>query len=236
MRCLALYHVRFEDLGGFAASIAAAGYNIAYRHAGAAPLADDEWLDPDLVVVLGGPVGVGDADAYPWLAAEIAGLARRLAAGRPTLGICLGAQLMAAALGGGVVTRTGPDGAPAKEIGWAPLQIADAAGPLAPLAGVPVLHWHGDNIVAPAGVAPLAATPGTPCQAFAAGPHALALQCHAEFGPAALEEWLTGHAVELAQAGVDLHALRADTARHGARLADAGAQVLRRWLSGLHPT
>lgn len=234
MDCIALYHVRFEDLGSFAAPLAAAGYQVAYRHAGAQPLSDDEWLHTDLVVVLGGPVGVGDVDAYPWLAGETAGLRRRLALDRPTLGICLGAQLMAAALGGGVERRLGPDGAPAMEIGWAPLAIADAAGPLAALAGVPVLHWHGDNIIVlPAGIEPDAATPGTPCQAFRAGRHALALQFHAEFSAAALEEWLTGHAVELARSGVDLHGLRSATRMHGARLEEAGARLLQGWLASL---
>lgn len=227
MRCIALYHVRFEDLGTFAAPLAAAGYAIEYRHAGATPLTAAEWRDTDLVVVLGGPIGVGDAAAYPWLGGALDGLAQRLALGRPTLGICLGAQLMAVALGGRIARRG------AMEIGWSALDVAPDAGPLDALRGVPVLHWHGDNIVLPDGVASLASTDGTPCQAFAVGRHALALQCHAEFAEAALEEWLTGHAVELARAGADLHALRATTARHGGDLARAGAELLRRWLAGL---
>jgi GMP synthase (glutamine-hydrolysing) len=229
MKCLALYHVRFEDLGTFAAPLERAGYAIEYRHAGAAPLSADEWRDLDLVVVLGGPIGAGDAAAYPWLQAEIDGLAHRLALRRPTLGICLGAQLMAVALGGRIVRRHAP------EIGWSRLDVAPDAGPLAALHGIPVLHWHGDNIVPPDSVASLAATDGTPCQAYAVGSHALALQCHAEFAAAALEEWLTGHAVELAHAGIDLHALRAATARHGRALALAGNDLLRRWLAGIQP-
>jgi GMP synthase (glutamine-hydrolysing) len=229
MKCLALYHVRFEDLGTFAAPLERAGYAIEYRHAGATPLRPDEWRDADLVVVLGGPIGAGDAAAYPWLQAEIDGLAQRLALRRPTLGICLGAQLMAVALGGRIVRRH------AMEIGWSPLDVIPGAGPLDALHGIPVLHWHGDNIVPPDGVASLAATDGTPCQAFAVGSHALALQCHVEFAAAALEEWLTGHAVELAHAGIDLHALRAATARHGRALALAGNDLLRRWLAGIQP-
>lgn len=231
MQCIALYHVRFEDLGSFAAPLRDAGYAIEYRHAGATPLSPQEWREADLVVVLGGPIGVNDRAGYPWLAGAVDGLAQRLARARPTLGICLGAQLMATALGGGVERRAG-----AMEIGWSALDLAPDAGPLESLRGIPVLHWHGDNIVAPEGVAALAATPGTPCQAFAVGRHALALQFHAEFAAAALEEWLTGHAVELALAAVDLQALRSDSARHGAALERAGAGLLRAWLANIHPS
>lgn len=233
MQCIALYHVRFEDLGSFAAPLERAGYDIVYRHAGAAPLSDEEWRDADLVVVLGGPVGVGDTAAYPWLAAEIAGLERRLALARPTLGICLGAQLMAAALGGHVTRRAGRGDVPAMEIGWAPLDLGATAGALEALRGVPVLHWHGDNIVLPTHLPALASTPGTPCQAFAAGRHALGLQFHAEFAPPALEEWLSGHAVELAHAGADLALLRHGARAHGARLVRAGQALLADWLAGI---
>jgi len=232
-KCIALYHVRFEDLGSFATPLERAGYQVEYCHAGATPLSPGEWRDTALIVVLGGPLGVGDVADYQWLAAEIHGLRERLALGRPTLGICLGAQLMAAALGGHIERRAGADGAPAMEIGWAALDVASAAGPLAALRGVPVLHWHGDNIVLPPGIAALAATPGTPYQAFSAGRHALGLQFHAEFAQHALEEWLAGHAVELARAGVDLAALRRDTARHGRALEQASQAVLRDWLAGL---
>lgn len=227
MQCIALYHVRFEDLGAFAQPLATAGYRIDYRHAGAAPLSAEEWRDTPLIVILGGPIGVGDAAAYPWLAAEIEGIAQRLAQRRPTLGICLGAQLMAVAMGGQVLPGGG------MEIGWSPLAIAADAGPLAQLRGVPVLHWHGDNIMPGAALLAEAHTPATPCQAFRLGRHALALQCHVEFEPARLEEWLVGHAVELRQAGVDLAQLRADTHRHGAALVPAGQAMLREWLRDL---
>lgn len=228
MNCLAVYHIAFEDLGTFATPLRERGYAIAYRHAGTAPPSMAEWLQADLVVVLGGPLGVGDIAAYPWLHGELAGLRERLARSLPTLGICLGAQLMAVALGGHVTPR--PQG---KEIGWGELALAAPGTVLDPLRSTPVLHWHGDNIVLPPGARPLAATTGTPCQAFAVGTHALALQCHVEFDGAAQEAWLAGHAVELAHAGTDLAALRAGTARHAAALAVAGPAVLGRWLDGL---
>ncbi len=224
MNCIALYHVGFEDLGTFAAPLEARGYRISYQHAGV-PLTEAQWRETDLIVVLGGPIGVNDIGLYPWLADEIAGIKLRLQLKRPTLGICLGAQLMAVALGGEVGGR-----AAGKEIGWAPVDVCDHAGPLSHLRGVPVLHWHGDNIRLPEGVPSIAWTTGTPCQAFLVGDHALGIQFHAEFESAALEQWLTGHAVELQYAGVDLHRLREDTQRYGTGLAHACRAMIDAWL------
>jgi GMP synthase (glutamine-hydrolysing) len=224
MNCIALYHVAFENLGTFAAPLEARGYRITYQHA-SQPLSPVQWAAADLVVVLGGPIGVNDADLYPWLADEIEGIKLRLQLKRPLLGVCLGAQLMAFALGGGVRGR-----AAGKEIGWSALEIDEQAGPLAHLRGVPVLHWHGDNIHLPEGVLSMASTPGTPCQAFMVGEHALGIQFHAEFEAEALEQWLTGHAVELHHAGVNLRGLRDDTQRYGAELARAGQAMIADWL------
>jgi GMP synthase (glutamine-hydrolysing) len=228
MKCIALYHVRFEDLGSFAEPLRQAGFDISYRHAGSAPLSHDEWRDTDLVVVLGGPLGAGDSARYPWLQEEIAGLALRLSLQRPTLGICLGAQMMAVALGGRVERRSG-----GPEIGWSPLSVAGPDSAFGALDGVPVLHWHGDNIVLPPGIASGAATDGTPVQGFQLGSYALGIQFHAEFQPAALEEWLSGHAVELAHAGIDLAQLRQDTRQHGEALLRSGQAVLAGWLAGI---
>jgi GMP synthase (glutamine-hydrolysing) len=228
MKCIAVYHLAFENLGSFAAPLVQRGYQLEYRHAGTDPLSPDEWARAELVVVLGGPIGVGDVAAYPWLAQELDGLRARLALRRPTLGVCLGAQLMAAALGGRVERR-----AQGGEIGWSELALANAGSVLDPLVGLPVLHWHGDNIVPPPQAATLAATPGTPCQAFTVGEHALGLQFHAEFEGAQVEAWLVGHTVELGQAGIDLGQLRADSARHAAALERAGAAVLQSWLNGI---
>lgn len=227
---VALRHIHFEDLGSFGPALAAAGYEVRHHDAVAGDPAALDPLGPDLLVVLGGPVGVYEADAYPFLAAERAMIARRLAARRPTLGICLGAQLMAAALG----AEVRPTGV--KEIGFAPLDLTDAGrrGPLRHLDGVPVLHWHGDAFAIPEGAEGLATTPLCATQGFALGPAILGLQFHPEAdAEAGLERWLVGHACELAGAGIDPRTLRADAARYGRGLREAATAMLSAWLAGL---
>ncbi|MHA7133099.1 glutamine amidotransferase [Oerskovia turbata] len=227
-RALAVRHVPFEDLGLAAGVLEAHGYEVSYLDTPLAPpLAPEALLSPDLVVVLGGPVGVGDTDRYPFLAAERTAIGARLRARRPTLGICLGAQLMAHALGA-EVAATGRH-----EIGYAPLTLTDAGreSVLASLDGVPVLHWHGDQFTIPPGAARLAETPGFPRQAFSYGSHALGLQFHLEADHTRIEAWLVGHAHELAAAGIDPRRVRADAARHGPTLADAATRVLDAWVA-----
>src|SRR5690606_22046564 len=117
-------------------------------------------------------------DRHAWIEPEIAGLRARLAAKRPTLGICLGSQMIAAALGAEV--RPGP----VRGVGIAPvaLTMEGEGSPLRHLAGVPVLHWHGDTFDLPEGTEHLAASRAYPNQAFRIGDWLLALQFHAEMG------------------------------------------------------
>ncbi|WP_028533958.1 glutamine amidotransferase [Paludibacterium yongneupense] len=225
MHCIVLRHLAFEDLGLLADVLTRKGFVIDYRQAGVDAIAEGEWDDAELVVVLGGPIGVYEDGIYPWLGAEIAGIARRLQHGRPTLGICLGAQLMAAALG----ARVYPG--PAKEIGWSALALTEAgrASCLSALENEPVLHWHGDTFDLPAGADLLASSALTPHQAFSCGDKVLALQFHPEvFGPD-IEPWLIGHVDELKQAAIDIPTLREQS--HAAR-GRAGAILMENWLQG----
>lgn len=225
-----LRHVHFEDLGTFGPVLAEAGYGVRYLDIG---VDDPRAFDPveaDLVVVLGGPIGAYETEAYPFLAGEIHLIEARLAAGRPTFGICLGAQLMAVALGA-AVRPTGT-----KEIGFSPLFLTTEgeAGPLRHLRGASVLHWHGDMFDIPRDAVRLAGTPPCANQAFSLGPNVMGVQFHPEADVASgFERWLVGHACELAGAGIDPRALREGAARHGAALRDAGRAMFAEWLQGL---
>ena len=229
---LAIRHVAFEDLGGFGPVFERRGYAIQYAEAGMDDLGQALKGDPDILVILGGPIGANDDADYPFLKDEIATLERRAKSGRPVLGICLGAQLMARALG----ARVYP--AHAKEIGWAPIRLTDEGrgSCLAALSpnGEPVMHWHGDTFDLPDGARRLASTDICPNQAFAWGPAWLALQFHAETIRSGLERWFIGHTIEIAASpGISVANLRADTARWGVSLESRGAACLERWLDAL---
>ncbi|KQT42085.1 glutamine amidotransferase [Aureimonas sp. Leaf454] len=188
---LVLRHVHFEDLGSFAGPLQDAGYDIRYSEVDDPDFCAGDPLQPDLLVVLGGPVGVYEGEAYPFIAVEREFIRARLREGRPTLGVCLGAQLIASALGADVFSSG------VKEIGFSPLRLTaeGATGPLRHLASLPVLHWHGDTYDLPAGAANLASTAFIENQAFAIGSNVLGLQFHAEVETSrGFERWLVGHA------------------------------------------
>lgn len=227
---LVIRHVSFEDLGSFEPVLKARGYRVLYREAGVDDLAKTDAQAPALLVVLGGPIGAYEDSAYPFLGDEIRLIKARLAAKRPVLGICLGAQLMARALG----ARVYPG--PAKEIGWGAIELTEEGrrSPLRHLAAdkTRVLHWHGDTFELPAGATHLAATHICRNQAFALGRHALALQFHPE-APETIERWLIGHAHEIAAApGVSAEALRADAERYAPALQKQGPKAFAAWLDG----
>lgn len=226
---IVIRHVHFEDLGTLEPVLRERDYTVRYVDPALGELASLDALAPDLLVVLGGPIGAFDDDTYPFLTSELALVRRQLAAARPLLGICLGAQLIARALG----ARVAPMGV--KEIGFAPLDLS-AAGQVSPLAAIgtaPVLHWHGDQFEIPPGAVRLAATPACANQAFAVGATVLGLQFHLEADASRIERWLVGHASELAQAGIDPRVLRKGARQAGSPLATAAASVLHAWLDGI---
>lgn len=225
--CLAVRHVYFEDLGAFEPVLKEAGYAIRYSEAGMESL--HGIAPPDLLVVLGGPIGAYEENLYPFLNDELALIRAQLDAGKPVLGICLGAQLIAKALGARVYAGR------AKEIGWKVLTLTPAGEKLlAPLKGKPVLHWHGDTFDLPPGAENLASTDVCDHQAFVVGHTVLAFQFHPEAQIEGFERWLIGHAGEIAATkGVSVAGLRAATAQYAQACGAGGQAVLRAWLSHL---
>ncbi len=226
---VAIRHVAFEDLGAFAMPIERAGYKIHYYDAGIDALWTLEPIKTELLIVLGGPIGAYSDEVYPFLREELNLLEARLTAGRPTLGICLGAQMMARALGAHVYPGR------AKEIGFAPLTLTEA-GRASCLRGFDqqtVLHWHGDTFDLPNGAVRLAQTTICENQAFAYGRNALGVQFHPEAGGEGFERWLIGHAHELAHEKIDVRRLRAEQIEQKEALRNRAEASITDWLASL---
>lgn len=169
-------HVHFEGAGAIAAALQERGARLRHTrwYAGdRAPALED----CDAVVVMGGPMSVNDETDYPWLREEKQFVERAIRAGVPVLGICLGAQIIAAALGARVYT------APQREIGWFALEgLDDGPGGYRFPQRLQVMHWHAETFDLPPGARHLARTPGCENQAFCVGSTVLGLQFHLEMG------------------------------------------------------
>ena len=186
-----IQHVEHEGPGMMAGSLARRGLrHEVFRMDRGDPLPDPGSIDG--LVVMGGPMGVHDTDRYPWLVAERALIAAVATSGRPVLGVCLGAQQLATALGAEVTTG------PTEEIGLGRVELTEAGrrdpvfgpeyGGLAHTA-LPCVHWHRDTFSLPDGAVHLAGTRLFPHQAFRWGDRVYALQFHVEVDHALAESW-----------------------------------------------
>ncbi|HEY6909061.1 MAG TPA: type 1 glutamine amidotransferase [Myxococcales bacterium] len=180
----------------------------------------------DALVVLGGGMGVRDQDRLGHLRDELRLLRWCVEQGRPVLGICLGSQLLAQALGGSVRK------AARKEIGFYRVRLGTAAREDTLFSGAPesfvAFHWHGDEMVPPAGAVPLASSTQTAVQAFRFGARAWGVQFHLETDEEVLAAMMTGDD-ELREAGVDASLLRLSARRELPRLASVASGVFARF-------
>ncbi len=225
---IAVRHVGFEHLGLLGPLLEERGHAVLWREAGVGQLAATDADGADLLVVLGGPIGAYEEADYPFLTGELAVIERRLAQGRPMLGICLGAQLIARAMG----ARVYPG--PQKVIGWAPLELTEH-GHRSCLARLeegdhPVLHWHGDTFDLPKDAIRLAGSAFYENEAFAHDA-VLALQFHLEVEAGEIDHWLIGHAAEIENTpGVSVGQLRGETRRFAPALAPVARKIFAEWL------
>lgn len=192
MRAHYLQHVPFEGLGSIEAWLRAARYEISSTR-----FYEPEDLpsskDVDLLIVMGGPMSVNDEAQHLWLSREKQFIRNCIEDGRCVLGICLGAQLMASAMGAKVYPHH------CKEIGWFPIQptAADGSPGFRFPGAVDVFHWHGETLELPAGAILLATSEACDNQAFQLGPSAIGLQFHLETTPDSAREIVSHCRAEL---------------------------------------
>jgi len=192
MRAHYFQHVPFEGLGSIEPWLKKSGFKItSTRFYESAKLPDLKTID--LLVVMGGPMSVNDEDRFPWLIAEKQFIWDAIAKSKPVLGICLGAQLIANALGAGVYPNK------VKEIGWFPIQgIESNDQPIFEFPeSINVFHWHGETFDLPLDAIRLAKSDVCENQAFQFGKSVMALQFHLETTPASAQALVTNCQDEL---------------------------------------
>lgn len=188
-KILVFQHVPFEPLGSLDPLLKEAGFRIRYVNFGRQPRSRPELDKYEALIVLGGPMNADQIDRYPNLITEVEIIREAVESDMAVLGICLGAQLLAKALGGSVVRNERP------EIGWYNVELT-AAGTTDPVLAAfaqsqEVFQWHEDGIVLPSEAVCLAGSGVSPVQAFRYGEHAYGFQFHLEANRSLIERWLT---------------------------------------------
>ena len=231
MRVLVLQHIACEHPGVFSEVMGERGVDaVAVELDAGDPLPD--WRDFDAVLAMGGPMGAGDEAEHPWLAAEKRLVCEAVQAGRPFLGVCLGVQLLAAALGARVYALE------RAEVGLLPVELTPEGREHPLFAGLddPLvsLQWHGDTFELPPGALRLASSPLVANQAFQAGERAYGIQFHLEVTPEMAREWaeVPAYRDSLAEAlgAEEGAAFMAEVERRAGELHPAARGLFENWL------
>jgi GMP synthase (glutamine-hydrolysing) len=231
VRALVLQHIACEPPGAYEDVLVENDVELTRIELDAGdPLPD--WRKFDVIVAMGGPMSVNDEHELSWLRGEKQAIAAAVRAGVPFFGACLGAQLLASALGSRVYAGPRP------EIGLLPVRLTPAASSDPVFAGLPrelpTLQWHGDTFDLPPGATLLASSPAYPHQAFRCGARAYGVQFHLEVSAEMAREW--GRVPEYADAlartlGTEAaERLVDDVAEHADELASYARNLFARWL------
>jgi GMP synthase-like glutamine amidotransferase len=222
---LVFQHDPFEDLGFFGEVLEKQGadYRVVRLHHGETPA--EEWEHVRALIILGGPMNVDEEESFPFLRWEKRIIRAAIDEAVPMLGICLGAQLIAATLGTAVFHGA------VKEIGWSPISITPHGQVDSLLGYLPesatVFQWHGDGFDLPAGAIKLASSAHYSTQAFRLGKTIYGLQFHLEVTPRMIERWIEERSKDLALAPYVLpEKILADTQNYSPTLKYYGERFL----------
>jgi GMP synthase (glutamine-hydrolysing) len=231
-KILVFQHVPYEPLGTLDPLLKNAGFRIRYVNFGRDPGQRPSLDKYAALIVLGGPMNSHQIDTYPNLIIEVDVIREAVASGMSVLGICLGAQLLAKALGGEVARN------PEREIGWHDVTLTEFGETdpvLAKFASTEsVFQWHEDGISLPEDAVHLASSPASTVQAFRYGEHAYGFQFHLEVDEALIERWLTvpdhQSVLEEESGKVDPRLIRMQTAESISGLQELSRQTFSRWV------
>jgi GMP synthase (glutamine-hydrolysing) len=226
-KVLAIQHVRCETLGTIADALGAAGIPFEVIRTFEGQPVPNSLKGRNGLIIMGGPMGVYEQDQFPFLRQEIRLIEEALRKDIPLLGICLGSQLLATALGAPVTKGK------SKEIGWHPISLTQAAmrDPLWSELGPSFVayHWHGDVFELPSGAVSLASSEMTPHQAFRYGRSAYGVLFHMEVTERIITEMVKTFQDELQSAGLNGFGIVQEARNHLPKLGEIGKSVFTRW-------